>query len=52
MFRMFLCGLLIASVAAITTTAGCAKKTTTVQQEESIQESEPQMVSPGQEVIE
>ncbi len=31
---------------------GCAKKTTTVHMHERVVESEPAMVSPGQEVVE
>jgi len=31
---------------------GCSSRTTTVQTHERIEESEPQMVSPGEEVVE
>ncbi len=31
---------------------GCEPKTTTVERRTTVQESEPQMVSPGQEVVE
>jgi hypothetical protein len=34
------------------TTTGCEEKTVTVQQTEQRHESEPEMVSPGQEVLE
>jgi hypothetical protein len=53
MLRWIKCLLLIAPViACFPLTSGCGKKTTTVQQEERIEESEPEMVSPGEEVIE
>jgi hypothetical protein len=31
---------------------GCGDKTTTVQMEERIEESDPEMVSPGKEIVE
>ena len=44
--------LIALAIATVGLSAGCAKKTTTVQMEERTVESEPQMVSPGQEVVE
>ncbi len=44
--------LLILAPAAALGPVGCSEKTTTVEQTEEIHESEPQMVSPGEEVVE
>lgn len=44
--------LLLAPAVALPLASGCAKKVTTVQKTERIEESEPKMVSPGQEVLE
>ncbi len=43
---------LVVPAALLTATAGCHEKVTTVQTNEQRQESEPQMVSPGKEVVE
>ncbi|MHC4675063.1 MAG: hypothetical protein ACYTF1_23045 [Planctomycetota bacterium] len=53
MSRAFLAILiLIAPFLALLTSIGCAEKTVVVTQEEQRHESTPEMVSPGNEVIE
>lgn len=53
MRRMILAvAVLVAPAVAMCGVSGCAKKTVTVQQTEERHESEPQMKSPGQEVVE
>jgi hypothetical protein len=44
--------LLLAPALVLPLAAGCAQKVTTVERKESVHESEPQMVSPGKEVVE
>lgn len=51
MRRMTLALLLLAPLLALPA-SGCGKKVTTVERRETIQESEPRMVSPGTEVVE
>ena len=43
---------LVAPLVALLTVAGCEQKITTVEKTEQVHESEPQMVSPGTEVVE
>ncbi len=44
--------ILVAPAVMLSATTGCEQKITSVQQSEQIQETEPQMTSPGQEVLE
>jgi len=44
--------ILLAPAFVLLTTTGCEDKTVTVQQTDQYHESEPQMVSPGTEVVE
>lgn len=46
------CMLCLVSVAMLGFAMGCAPKVTTVHSSERIEESEPQMVSPGEEIVE
>ncbi len=43
---------LVAPALVLPLASGCAQKITTVQKTERIEQSEPQMVSPGEEVLE
>ncbi|UCD29885.1 MAG: hypothetical protein JSV03_05245 [Planctomycetota bacterium] len=53
MSRAFLAVLiLIAPFLALLTTVGCGEKTVIVTQEEQRRETTPEMVSPGEEVVE
>lgn len=50
--RMIALAVLVAPVALLATSSGCEPKVTRVEKTERVTESEPRMVSPGQEVIE
>ncbi len=52
MKRMLLIAWLALGPAALVLTAGCEKEVRTVDHKQTVQESEPRMVSPGQEVLE
>ena len=52
MSKFLVCVLIALSGSALIGSAGCSHKTTTVQAEQRTEESEPQMVSPGEEVLE
>ncbi len=52
MKRILLALLLTLGPCAVLLTAGCEKEVRTVDQKQSVQQSEPRMVSPGQEVLE
>lgn len=52
MYRLILAVLMTFAPAAILLSAGCEKEVRTIDRKTTVQESEPQMVSPGQEVVE
>lgn len=52
MLRLALYAFVALSLATLGASFGCAKKTTTVHMQERVVESEPAMVSPGQEIVE
>jgi len=52
MRRVILSWLILAAPVVALLTAGCEQEVKSVRQTEQVQESEPQMVSPGSEVIE
>lgn len=50
--RMMALAVLVAPIAMLAAASGCEQKVTRVEKTERVTESEPRMVSPGQEVIE
>ena len=52
MSRFALFGFVALFIILFAAPTGCGDKTTTVQMEERIEESDPEMVSPGREIVE